>query len=147
MLFSISGTFHLFGLWFINFSILFRMFHVNATHISNPNYSFTKYHFSSISSAYFKFKRKFLMLSLKVFFSFISFQDNKTFYFVLGLCHAVALSSSFTNPVMYGWFNTSLRSELETLLPKAFRSNCLKRSVPLITFNPIHCNCSLDKIM
>ena len=57
------------------------------------------------------------------------FQDTKTFYFVLGLCHAIALSSSFTNPVMYGWFNTSLRSELETLLPKACRSTCLKRWV------------------
>jgi hypothetical protein len=38
-------------------------------------------------------------------------QDEKTFYFVLGLCHAIAFSSSFTNPVMYGWFNTSLRSK------------------------------------
>lgn len=48
---------------------------------------------------------------------FSLFQDNHTFYLVLGLCHAVAMSSSFTNPIMYGWFNTSLRSELESLLP------------------------------
>lgn len=35
--------------------------------------------------------------------------DQKTYYLVLGLCHAVAMSSSFTNPVMYGWYNTNLR--------------------------------------
>lgn len=37
--------------------------------------------------------------------------DQKTYFLMLGLCHAVAMSSSFTNPVMYGWCNTNLRYE------------------------------------
>jgi len=43
--------------------------------------------------------------------------EAKDSYLLLGLCHAVAMSSSFTNPVMYGWLNTNLRADIEGLLP------------------------------
>lgn len=47
--------------------------------------------------------------------------QQETFYLVLGICHCIAMTSIFTNPLLYGWFNTSLRSELETLLPQKLR--------------------------
>ena len=47
--------------------------------------------------------------------------NQRGFYLGLGLCHAVAMTSAFTNPVLYGWFNTQLKSELETLVPKRLR--------------------------
>jgi len=48
-------------------------------------------------------------------------QTTSEYYLTLGICHCIAMTSIFTNPLMYGWFNTSLRSELETLLPKCCR--------------------------
>ncbi|CAB4065148.1 NPFR [Lepeophtheirus salmonis] len=47
--------------------------------------------------------------------------DQETYYLFLGLCHSLGLSTSFTNPVLYGWFNTNLRSELEKLIPLCCR--------------------------
>lgn len=49
------------------------------------------------------------------------FMVFQRYYLILGICHGIAMTSIFTNPLMYGWFNTSLRSELETLLPKCCR--------------------------
>ena len=62
-------------------------------------------------------------LMTPVLIPFLFQNDRVTFFFIFGLCHIVAMSSSFSNPIMYGWLNTSLRSELETLLPNCCRNN------------------------
>jgi len=56
-----------------------------------------------------------------IFTLFQEKDQQETFYLVLGICHCIAMTSIFTNPLLYGWFNTSLRSELETLLPQKLR--------------------------
>jgi hypothetical protein len=33
------------------------------------------------------------------------------YYFTLGLAHVCAMSSTVSNPVLYGWLNTNLRKE------------------------------------
>uniref|UniRef100_A0A0P4WCN1 G-protein coupled receptors family 1 profile domain-containing protein n=1 Tax=Scylla olivacea TaxID=85551 RepID=A0A0P4WCN1_SCYOL len=43
-------------------------------------------------------------------------QAPEYFYVVFGSCHAIAMSSACTNPVLYGWLNTTLRNELSALL-------------------------------
>ena len=36
----------------------------------------------------------------------------KVYFFTLGLCHVISMSSCVSNPVLYGWLNTNLRKEL-----------------------------------
>lgn len=48
------------------------------------------------------------------------------FYVVFGSCHAIAMSSACTNPVLYGWLNTTLRNELSALLTFS-RCRCSRR--------------------
>ena len=55
-------------------------------------------------------------LPLHLFFTItdlgiISITDPKNYFFTLGLCHAFAMSSCVSNPVLYGWLNTNLRKE------------------------------------
>ena len=55
-------------------------------------------------------------LPLHLFFTItdlgiISITDPKNYFFTLGLCHALAMSSCVSNPVLYGWLNTNLRKE------------------------------------
>ncbi len=35
----------------------------------------------------------------------------QVYYFALGLAHVCAMSSTVSNPVLYGWLNTNLRKE------------------------------------
>jgi hypothetical protein len=35
----------------------------------------------------------------------------QVYYFTLGLAHVCAMSSTVSNPVLYGWLNTNLRKE------------------------------------
>jgi len=67
-----------------------------------------------------------LLILTDIFNIGMSANNQQTFFFALGLCHCSTMSSIFTNPLIYGWFNTSLRSELESLLPKCCR-DCLHR--------------------
>ena len=64
---------------------------------------------------------KYILLSPYVTCLFLKDQLKKH-HMILGACHCIAMTSIFTNPLMYGWFNTSLRSELETLFPKCCRA-------------------------
>ena len=41
----------------------------------------------------------------------------KMYYFALGLCHVIAMTSCVSNPVLYGWLNTSLRQEFLKVTP------------------------------
>ena len=55
-------------------------------------------------------------LPLHLFFTvtdlgLVSMTDPRHYYFSLGLCHALAMSSCVSNPVLYGWLNTNLRKE------------------------------------
>ncbi len=36
---------------------------------------------------------------------------SQVYYFTLGLAHVCAMSSTVSNPVLYGWLNTNLRKE------------------------------------
>ncbi|KAG8287363.1 hypothetical protein J6590_038971 [Homalodisca vitripennis] len=40
----------------------------------------------------------------------------KTIYLVFSVCHLVAMSSTVTNPLLYGWLNTNFRRELGSVL-------------------------------
>jgi len=44
----------------------------------------------------------------------------KVYFFTLGLCHVISMSSCVSNPVLYGWLNTNLRKELIKVLPFSF---------------------------
>ena len=55
-------------------------------------------------------------LPLHIFFTItdlglVSMPSPSSYFFSLGLCHAFAMSSCVSNPVLYGWFNTNLRKE------------------------------------
>merc|ERR1719228_1174946 len=43
--------------------------------------------------------------------------NMKVYFFTLGLCHVISMSSCVSNPVLYGWLNTNLRKELIKVLP------------------------------
>ncbi|RZF35569.1 hypothetical protein LSTR_LSTR005097 [Laodelphax striatellus] len=43
-------------------------------------------------------------------------------YLTLAACHALAMSSAVSNPVVYGWLNTNIRQELLQLLPDSCSS-------------------------
>ncbi|XP_039293547.1 neuropeptide F receptor [Nilaparvata lugens] len=43
-------------------------------------------------------------------------------YLTLAACHALAMSSAVSNPVVYGWLNTNIRQELLQLLPASCSS-------------------------
>ena len=36
---------------------------------------------------------------------------TQVYFFTLGLAHVCAMSSTVSNPVLYGWLNTNLRKE------------------------------------
>ena len=36
---------------------------------------------------------------------------------IIFLCHVVAMSSTYYNPLFYGWFNSAFRSEINILCP------------------------------
>lgn len=42
-------------------------------------------------------------------------QNPKTVYLVFAFCHMVAMSSSITNPLLYGWLNTNYRREFSNI--------------------------------
>lgn len=42
-------------------------------------------------------------------------QHPKTIYVLFAFCHIVAMSSSITNPLLYGWLNTNFRREFSTI--------------------------------
>ena len=56
-------------------------------------------------------------LPLHVFFTItdlgiVSMASLQSYFFTLGLCHILAMSSCVSNPVLYGWLNTNLRKDL-----------------------------------
>ena len=48
--------------------------------------------------------------------------NTKVYFFTLGLCHVISMSSCVSNPVLYGWLNTNLRQELIKVNFIAWRS-------------------------
>ena len=64
-------------------------------------------------------------LPLHLFFTvtdlgLVSMTDPRHYYFSLGLCHALAMSSCVSNPVLYGWLNTNLRKEFMKVISTRF---------------------------
>ena len=56
-------------------------------------------------------------LPLHVFFTMtelglVTMSDPANYFFTLGLCHVMAMSSCVSNPVLYGWLNTNFRKEI-----------------------------------
>lgn len=45
-------------------------------------------------------------------FAFLSSLPPNDFYMAFVICHLVAMSSSVTNPILYGWFNSNVRREI-----------------------------------
>ncbi|XP_015914016.2 neuropeptide F receptor-like [Parasteatoda tepidariorum] len=45
-------------------------------------------------------------------FDLLSDMPADQFYLAFAVCHLVAMSSSITNPILYGWFNSNVRREL-----------------------------------
>ncbi|XP_050701808.1 neuropeptide F receptor-like [Eriocheir sinensis] len=57
------------------------------------------------------------VVNLLADFNYAGFVRAPEYFFVVfGSCHAIAMSSACTNPVLYGWLNTTLRNELSALL-------------------------------
>jgi len=61
-------------------------------------------------------------LPLHLFFTItdlglLQISNLKVYFFSLGLCHVIAMSSCVSNPVLYGWLNTNLRKEFLKVLP------------------------------
>eukprot|EP00090_Calanus_glacialis_P030598 TRINITY_DN49497_c0_g1_i1.p1 TRINITY_DN49497_c0_g1~~TRINITY_DN49497_c0_g1_i1.p1 ORF type:complete len:192 (+),score=70.90 TRINITY_DN49497_c0_g1_i1:74-577(+) len=55
-------------------------------------------------------------LPLHLFFTItdlglVTIQEIKVYFFTLGMCHVISMSSCVSNPVLYGWLNTNLRKE------------------------------------
>ncbi|RWS03429.1 neuropeptide F receptor-like protein [Dinothrombium tinctorium] len=50
----------------------------------------------------------------------ISFSAQKL-NLLFASCHLIAISSATTNPILYGWFNASIRNEVKTLKVKIFQ--------------------------
>lgn len=44
------------------------------------------------------------------------FQSAEVLYTVFGACHIVAMSTTCSNPILYGWLNTNLRAELRMFI-------------------------------
>ena len=56
-------------------------------------------------------------LPLHLFFTLtelglVTMSDPGNYFFSLGLCHVLAMSSCVSNPVLYGWLNTNFRKEI-----------------------------------
>ena len=47
--------------------------------------------------------------------NYSGFTDYEFFYTVFGFCHAIAMSTACTNPILYGWLNTNLRRQISCL--------------------------------
>ncbi|XP_035229615.1 neuropeptide Y receptor type 5-like [Stegodyphus dumicola] len=43
------------------------------------------------------------------------FMDPKNLYLAFAICHMTAMSSSVTNPILYGWLNSNIRREMVKL--------------------------------
>ncbi|XP_035234087.1 neuropeptide Y receptor type 5-like [Stegodyphus dumicola] len=48
-------------------------------------------------------------------FDLLSNMPANHFYSAFAICHLVAMSSSVTNPILYGWFNSNVRRELRRI--------------------------------
>jgi len=92
-------------------------------------------------------------LPLHIFFTItdlglVSMPSPSSYFFSLGLCHAFAMSSCVSNPVLYGWFNTNLRKEFVKILPfsliKVERGGKVSRNNQLIVNNNNHLIISND---
>ena len=56
-------------------------------------------------------------LPLHLFFTLtelglVTISHPGNYFFSLGLCHVLAMSSCVSNPVLYGWLNTNFRKEI-----------------------------------
>lgn len=61
------------------------------------------------------------VLNLMADFGILSDMPPEQFYLAFALCHLVAMSSSVTNPILYGWFNSNVRRELRQIRLVAVR--------------------------
>lgn len=46
----------------------------------------------------------------------------------LAAVHVIAMTSAITNPIVYGWLNSSMRTEFLQLLPKSCAAYCIKNN-------------------
>jgi len=53
-------------------------------------------------------------------------QQIKVYYFTLGVCHVISMSSCVSNPVLYGWLNTNLRKDFIKLVPMPCSCTCTR---------------------
>jgi len=68
-------------------------------------------------------------LPLHLFFTMtdlglVTIQDLKVYFFSLGVCHVISMSSCVSNPVLYGWLNTNLRKEFLKVMPLSSSCCC-----------------------
>ncbi|MCL4160416.1 UNVERIFIED_CONTAM: hypothetical protein GTU68_041232 [Idotea baltica] len=54
-------------------------------------------------------------------FHYSGFKRPEYFYAVFGGCHVIAMSTSITNPILYGWLNTNLKKELSGLFSRTYK--------------------------
>ncbi|CAB3367106.1 Hypothetical predicted protein [Cloeon dipterum] len=55
------------------------------------------------------------------------FFPTEKLYIATAICHAIAMSTAITNPIVYGWMNTNIRRELIAMLPSALIRCCCKK--------------------
>ncbi|KAG8179621.1 hypothetical protein JTE90_002439 [Oedothorax gibbosus] len=55
------------------------------------------------------------VFNLMADFDFLSSLPANDFYLAFVVCHLVAMSSSVTNPILYGWFNSNVRREMRRI--------------------------------
>lgn len=63
------------------------------------------------------------------------FENDSTFRITFAVCHMAGMSSSCSNPFLYGWLNQNFRNEFEQIfggLRRIFLRVCLNKKVPVV---------------